>query len=97
MSSDKSESTWSTEGVETMFAEQNPETKVYDVVCKSAHLTSFAVLLDVNNVQLTVSLYVWGCLGIKTKLHCLVVLGKVNLVAIVSHPDLLAGAENRPL
>ena len=31
-----------------------------------------------------------------TKLHYLVLLGKANLVTILSRPDLLAGAENRP-
>ena len=30
----------------------------------------------------------------QTKLHHLVVLRKANLVAILSHPDLLAGTEN---
>ena len=45
-----SESSWSTEGVRTESIKQDPVTKVYDVVCRSTHLTSFAVLLDVNNV-----------------------------------------------
>ena len=46
---DVTESTWSTEGVVTELARQDPDKKTYDVVCRSTHLTSFAVLLDVNN------------------------------------------------
>ena len=38
----------------------------------------------------------WSASRNQTKLHDLVLLGKANLVAILSCPDLLAGAENRP-
>ena len=45
-----SESSWSSENVETEVAAYHEEDKTFDVVCRSSHLTSFAVLLDVNNV-----------------------------------------------
>ena len=43
------ESSWSSEGVRTEVTSQNEEKGTFDVVCKSNHLTSFAVLLDINN------------------------------------------------
>ncbi len=41
----------------TTEATYDEERKTYDVICKSSHLTSFAVLLDVNNA-LSVSLII---------------------------------------
>lgn len=40
---------WSVEGVETEVTSNNTERGTFDVICRSSHLTSFAVLLDVNN------------------------------------------------
>jgi hypothetical protein len=45
---------WSQEGVATEVAFYDEEMKTYDVICRSDHLTSFAVMLDVN-MALTVS------------------------------------------
>jgi hypothetical protein len=45
--SDVSESSWSTEGIKTEVTE-NKEERIFDVICKVDHLTSFAILLDVN-------------------------------------------------
>ena len=57
MCRDLAESSWSSEGIETEITSQDEEKGTFDVVCRSSHLTSFAVLLDVNNVlpNLTVS------------------------------------------
>lgn len=41
-------SSWSTNGVETKVINEG-ENQTFTVECKSAHLTSFAVLLDVND------------------------------------------------
>ena len=49
-----SESGWSTEGVETEFVRLDSQTGTYDVACRSTHLTSFAVLLDINNAPFSV-------------------------------------------
>ena len=35
--------------METEVASYNEAEKTYDIICRSTHLTSFAVLLDVNN------------------------------------------------
>lgn len=48
------ESSWSVEGVSTKVIFEDEENGTFDVYCESSHLTSFAVLLDVNNA-LTVS------------------------------------------
>lgn len=48
--SNLAESSWSAEGVETEITAEDEETGSFDVICRSSHLTSFAVLLDVNNV-----------------------------------------------
>ena len=42
------ESFWSTEDIETQITNEKAD-GTFDVVCKVPHLTSFAVLLDVNN------------------------------------------------
>ena len=44
------ESSWSSEGIETEITSQDEEKGTFDVVCRSSHLTSFAVLLDINDV-----------------------------------------------
>ena len=43
------ESSWSDEGVTTEVTSEDEEKGTFDVICRSSHLTSFAVLLDVNN------------------------------------------------
>jgi len=47
--SDIAQSKWSKEGLETVSSSYDEERGVYDVICESTHLTSFAVLLDVND------------------------------------------------
>ena len=42
-------SSWSTDGVETRIMAYNESTQSYVVECLSDHLTSFAVLMDVND------------------------------------------------
>jgi hypothetical protein len=54
--SNEAEGFWSQEGVTTEVAFYDEEKKTYDVICKSNHLTSFAVMLDVN-MALSVSSY----------------------------------------
>ncbi len=51
--SDISTSAWSTEGVETQLTLLDPDTGKYHVTCRSTHLTSFAVLLDVTTPSST--------------------------------------------
>ena len=46
---DISASAWSEEGISTDIISYDEERKSYNIVCSSAHLTSFAVLLDVND------------------------------------------------
>ena len=53
--SNLAESSWSSEGIETEITSQDEEKGIFDIVCRSSHLTSFAVLLDVNNVLSTLS------------------------------------------
>ena len=51
--SDISMSTWSTEGVETQTTLLDPDTGKYHVICRSTHLTSFAVLMDITMLSTT--------------------------------------------
>lgn len=48
-------STWSTENVTTSDAIKN-EDNTFNVTCESQHLTSFSVLVNVNNLEVSVSL-----------------------------------------
>ena len=54
--SNEADGFWSQEGVVTEVTFFDEEKKTYDVICTSDHLTSFAVMLDVN-MALSVSLY----------------------------------------
>lgn len=56
--SDIAQSSWSEEGVETEVTATNDGKGTFDVICRSTHLTSFAVLLDVNNVLSVSSLII---------------------------------------
>ena len=46
--SNETDGFWSQEGVATEVTFFDEEKKTYDVICTSDHLTSFAVMLDVN-------------------------------------------------
>ena len=59
---------WSQEGVTTEVTFYDEKKRTYDVICTSDHLTSFAVMLDVN-MALSVSSYTYrsgGSRGVST-------------------------------
>ena len=47
-------SSWSTENVDTIKVEPNGNNS-FKVTCESQHLTSFSILVDVNNAKISVS------------------------------------------
>ena len=51
---------WSQEGVTTEVTFHDKDKGTYDVICTSTHLTSFAVMLDVN-MALSVSCCCFRC------------------------------------